>query len=368
MKKHAVLAALSLFAVAASACSGNAASPPGPTPAPTPSPAPTPAPTATPSPAATQPLVDAVNASPVRDIHVLIGDRRGVVFQYRKGALGGGDVLPIASATKMLAGITILRLVEAGKLRLDDHPQRYLPFWTSDTADARSRVTLAQLLSFTSGFNVPETDDRCITDGAATMQACAKEFFERGLDTEPGAAFAYGPAHLQIAGAMAEAATGKRFQDLFSLEVAAPAGMSNNTELRFPGPENPRLSGGGFATPDDYGRFLSALLDGRLLRDIATYTADRTNGLPMINSPMGSTSSWHYALASWRECDGPVYSGGCAAESVVSSPGAFGWTPWIDFGRGYWGLVAMRDAPGSRNGVALEQELQPLVERLLAGP
>ena len=46
----------------------------------------------------------------------------------------------------------LMRLVEEGVLSLSDNPQDYLSFWTESSDDARSRITLAHLLSFTSGF------------------------------------------------------------------------------------------------------------------------------------------------------------------------------------------------------------------------
>jgi CubicO group peptidase (beta-lactamase class C family) len=271
----------------------------------------------------------------------------------------------------MLSGVAILRLVEDGRLSLSDNPQKYLTYWTKDPADPRSRVTLQQLLSFTSGFNQTEADRGCISNGATTIADCAREFYDRGLATPPGSAFSYGPAHLQIAGAMAEAVTGQSFPSIFRQQVSDVAGMSALTTYAIPSTSNPRLSGGGASTVEDYAAFLGAILGGRLLTDIGAYTADRTAGLPVLNAPDVSTSAgeWHYGLASWHECDDAPFSTRCAAARLVSSPGAYGWTPWIDFDRGYWALAAMEEGVGgSREGVALEQTLQPLINAYLGQP
>lgn len=364
-------ALLGVFALTLAACSGGGSSPaptPSPTPAPTPAPSPSPTPTPAPSTAAIQAAID---ASPVADIYFAIGTRDGVVYTYQKGKVGPTSALPIASATKMLSGVTILRLVEAGRMRLDDHPQKYLSYWTSDPADPRSQVTLQQLLSFTSGFNYSEIDRQCISDGSTTIAACAQQFYTRGLDTPPGSAFYYGPAHLQIAGAMAEAATGKPFPQIFREQVADVAGMTSATGYVTPSTTNPRLSGGAVATPEDYMRFLAAMLGGRLLTDIASYTTDRTAGVTVLNTPDVTVTDgeWHYGLAAWHECDATPFTPACGAARLISSPGAFGWTPWIDFDRGYWALVAMNDGVGgSQRGVALEQQLQPLINTWLGKP
>lgn len=54
----------------------------------------------------------------------------------------------------------------------------------------------------------------------------------------------------------------------------------------------------------------------------------------------------------------------------VISAGAFGLTPWMDFGRGYWANIVL-EAPLNRGfdpaqrSIALEQELQPLIAEAL---
>lgn len=340
--------------------------PPAPAPAP-PVPGPTPAPAPEPAPFAA--VGQAIERAPVADIHVVIGTRDGIVYRYQKGALRRDQTVPIGSASKLLASVTLMRLVEAGVLGLDDRPQRWLSWWTDDPADPRSQVTLGQLLSFTSGFNADPGDDGCIRDPASTIAQCARDYYARGLGSAPGAAFAYGPAHLHIAAAMAEAATGKPFATLFAEQVARPTGMTAATAYVSPSRAHPRVAGGAAASVDDYGRFLEALLAGRLLTDLMTFTADRTAGLPVIGTPDVTTANgaWHYALGAWRECDDTPFSAACAGRRLISSPGAFGWTPWIDFDRGYWAIVAMNEGfRGSTASVALEQQLQPLIEAALA--
>ena len=57
--------------------------------------------------------------------------------------------------------MVIMDLVEQGVMSLDDRPQDYLAWWTSDPADPRSEITLEQLLSFTSGFDTGSDDAKC---------------------------------------------------------------------------------------------------------------------------------------------------------------------------------------------------------------
>jgi len=71
----------------------------------------------------------AIDASPVSELYVVIGTRSGAIYSYRTGGFSPTAITPIASATKMLSGVTILRLVEAGRMSPSDHPQKYLSYW-----------------------------------------------------------------------------------------------------------------------------------------------------------------------------------------------------------------------------------------------
>ena len=100
----------------------------------------------------------------------------------------------------------------------------------------------------------------------------------------------------------------------------------------------PQLAGGVFASADAYAGFLRRLLSGGLqLAGKLGSDAVCTN-LAMcamaLYTPVPSTESWHYSLGHWVE-DDPVVGDG-----AFSSPGAFGFYPWIDAGKTYYGILA----------------------------
>lgn len=355
--------------------SGGSSPPPVSLPSPTPTPAPTPTPTPTPTPAPTgtiaMPAVTAAaNAAPVADLYIIVGTRAGVVYRYQKGSFAPTTSVPIASASKLLTSVVIQRLVERGVMRLDDHPQRWLPYWTGSAADPRSTVTLAQLLSFTSGFDSDSLGGGCISTAATTVQACARAMYESGPNSTPGNNFAYGGASFQIVAAMAEAATGKGVNQIVNDELVAPFGLTGTAFLS-PSATNPRMAGGGFSTIEDYAKVMTALLDGRLATNRAAFIEDRVGSKTVLYEPeaAGATGDWHYALGVWRECDDTPYSVACGSQQVVSSPGAFGWTPWIEYDRGYWAIIGMQIGfSGSVTSVRLEQQIQPLIHSALGVP
>ena len=315
------------------------------------------------------PVIRAIEAYDDRDFTVIAGDNTGILFEYEKGNFPASDQYAVGSASKWFTSAAIMRLVDQGVMRLSDKPQDYLPYWTTDPWDARSRITMAQLLSFTSGFNANPLSGGCTADGKTTLQACAREIYQGGIATDPGTAFSYGPDHMHVAAAMAERATGHSFNAIFRENVAIPLGMTEASQYIIPSASNPLVSGGAASTGRDYAIFLQALLDGSLIADRRAWLRDRTAGIPFLFRPRGAEESgdWHYALGAWLECDEPRFSPACAHVRIYSSPGSFGWTPWIDFRNGYFALIARRGKRFSTPvAVQLEQLLQPLIEEALA--
>ncbi len=98
---------------------------------------------------------------------------------------------------------------------------------------------------------------------------------------------------------------------------------------------SPQPAGGGMASPADYGRFLQKIVAGTM-RMSASLGDHAVCTLPE-QCPQSRHSPapwpWHYSLNHWVE-DGPGDDG------AFSSPGLFGFYPWISADRRYWGIFA----------------------------
>jgi hypothetical protein len=117
----------------------------------------------------------------------------------------------------------------------------------------------------------------------------------------------------------------------------------------------PQLAGGIYTTPANYAKFLINMLGGKyshmlgLLGSHAvcthTHSTDCTTALysplnessPSASSNDVSDESAHYSLGHWVE-DDPVVGDG-----AFSSAGAFGFYPWIDKSKTYYGILARYD-------------------------
>jgi CubicO group peptidase (beta-lactamase class C family) len=258
---------------------------------------------------------------------------------YRR-AFGGYTLdtrIRIASASKWLSALTLARLVEKGQIRWTDTVGQYFP-----TVEAsKHSITLAQLFSHTSAL--PGGDDSCMSNPLYTLASCANRILQAPLIGEPGKVFSYGGNSMQVAGRMAELATGKAWDDIFIAEMVAPLGMNATdfaTSSTAPGyvrTDNPRIAGGVRSTLEDYGKVVDMVLaygclDNTLLLSclpsrrflsratIELMATDRTVGTVDISRPPTSTG-FGYGLGQWIDPSSPL---------IVSSPGAFGFTPWVD--------------------------------------
>ena len=194
-----------------------------------------------------------------------------------------------ASMSKAVAATAALRLVEQGKLDLDEDVNSQLKSWKvpPSTFTAEQKVTLRRLLSHTAGITVsgfpgyaagkPVPSVVQILDGTAPSNTPAVRSFEA-----PGGAYAYSGGGFTIAQLAIVEAGGKPYPDLLQDLVLRPAGMRQSTFAQplpdsavgrsasghdgkgavIPGGRNtyPEYAAAGlWTTPSDYGRFLIGL-------------------------------------------------------------------------------------------------------------
>jgi serine-type D-Ala-D-Ala carboxypeptidase/endopeptidase len=303
------------------------------------------------------------------DLSVIVGDRDGQRLVYSRG--GGPDtVYRIASASKLLSSVTILRLVDRGLLSLEDHPQRLIDWWPSAPDDPRSQVTLRQLLSFTAGYDLGSLASGCVRDDDITLDACARELADEHFAYTPGSTYHYGPAHMHLAALMAERATGKRWDVIFREELGDPLKMGPDTG--FPDTQNPDPAGSASASGADYAAFMLALARGELLTPAsqAALLSDQSERAEIGYSPVTAHGwEWHYGLGCWKECAQEQWSAACDAGTIYSSPGAFGFYPWIDAATGRWGVLAIQRGfmrRPSRDSVRAIWRVRPALDALFA--
>lgn len=132
---------------------------------------------------------------------------------------GADDPVRIASISKLITAIGVMRLVEAGTLDLDSDVSRWLGWRLRNPAFPDRPITLRLLLSHRSSLK--DDVDYAIPLGATLKEALADP---KAWDSEhaPGAFFRYGNINFPVVASVMEAATGERFDRLMARLVFRP--------------------------------------------------------------------------------------------------------------------------------------------------
>ena len=125
-----------------------------------------------------------------RGASVLVMQNGRTIFErYANGGSARGR-WPIFSGTKSFWGIAALAAVHDGLFRLDDPVSDTISEWKGDPR--KSRITIRQLLSQTDGIEAASRLQRASIRDRNAMAIRLPTL------AEPGAAFIYGPSHIQI--------------------------------------------------------------------------------------------------------------------------------------------------------------------------
>ena len=243
-------------------------------------------------------------------------DKNGLTYLGSAGerTIGTGDVMTtdtvgaIASMTKAITGAAVMQLVEQGHLDLDAPAETYCAELATprvlegfdDAAqpilrDARSQVTLRNLLTHTSGYAYDFTDPNLDKWFEATDSPRASTRRLASLNTplmfDPGTKWHYGIG-IDWAGIILERVTKSKLGDYFAEHLLEPLGMvdtsfactpnmlerkatvhirtpdSSFMAIQMPQAESSEFDSGGgglFSTMSDYTRFMRMILnDGEL--------------------------------------------------------------------------------------------------------
>jgi len=284
---------------------------------------------------------------------MLVKDNQ-VIHKKYYGNYEPETVVFIASAGKWLAAATIAAVIDEGKLHWNDKVNKWLP----EFRDEKGQATLAQLLSHTAGFPDYQPAGQPI-DIYQTLQESVAHIVQLPADTLPGTKFKYGGLAMQVAGRMAELATGRDWESLFRAKIALPLGMRSThfTPVDSAGGHAPMLGGGARTTLNDYMQFLSMIynkgvykgkriLTAKAVHDMQAnhvLTAD-ASGERFILNIRARRSNDIYGLGEWRE---EVNAQGEA--TLISSPSWAGAYPWIDFENHLYGFF-ITHITGYKNG------------------
>jgi CubicO group peptidase (beta-lactamase class C family) len=221
----------------------------------------------------------------------------------------------IGSMNKMFTAVSIMQLIQAGKVQLNDPFGKYLTDYANK--DMSSRVTIEELLTHTGGtgdFFGPEFDAHRLE--LKTLQDYVKLYEKRPLNFEPGTKWEYSNYGFLLLGVVIEKVSGQSYYDYVREHIFKPAEMTSTDSLpeieavagrsvgymrQGPGPWTPNTdtlpwrgtsAGGGYSTVEDLSRFAEAL-EGHKLLD-AAHTEMLVK--PKANRPGGDSYGYGFGV------------------------------------------------------------------------
>lgn len=269
----------------------------------------------------------------------------------------------MASNTKPVVATAVMMLAEEGKLAVADPVAKYLPSFANDKSRG---ITIAQLLSHSSGLRIGPIFYPFAPGETATLQAAVVKFGAEGPAAPPGD-YSYNNAGYNTLGAVIEVVSGMPLEAFLKRRIYDPLGMTDTLNHEDPAklqrmatvyrgrresdgkvvftpgftpgdrPDYPfvRASGGMISTAADYAKFLEmfrlrGVYNGKRLLKEETVREMIT---PRVKT--GETGSYGYG---WM----------IAADGTFSHTGSDGTMAWVDPARGIVGMV-LTQSPGGIN-------------------
>lgn len=189
-----------------------------------------------------------------------------VIFASGTGLLdNNGNVVSlsttyeIGSITKSFTAVAIMKLVEQGKISMDDTLEKYFPEY-SDCAyyDRTCKVTISNMLHMRSGIPDYVNQPTLFFDAETIMDALGydasfmseenivhqlynsvdeddimRSVFSCRPNSEPDTEFEYSNTNYYILAVILERVTGKTYEDILNEEIFRPCGMTDTTAMCF---------------------------------------------------------------------------------------------------------------------------------------
>jgi CubicO group peptidase (beta-lactamase class C family) len=355
-------------------------------------------------------FVEAVANGKVLGYQLLVARRGGIVLHSAGGVRDVANDLPmtteslldIASMTKSVVAVGLLKLVDEGRLSLDDHVAKYLPGFEMPPSN---KITIRQLLLHKAGFMRFESFHGGLTPNSAdvpnapSLKVDATEAGRFGPEVEPGTIFRYNNMGYNIAGAIIEEVSGLKLDEYLRRTIYEPLGMSDthhdtwnldqdrisvkywfrNGEWEVMGGTPPpiaRANAGMISNAWDFAKFCQVLLDkgafsgGMLLKpetlELATSPIIEVSEAYLsveVESEMGLESEWYeyrdardLNIDRWRGLGFVVSDTG-----VFSHAGIYGTFFYVDPARELVGIILTQSIYGGNPGQAFIEAISEAV-------
>ena len=252
-------------------------------------------------------------------------DGNAVGVTAGKGNLATGEAPPldgevrIGSNTKTFVAVVIMKMVEEGKVKLDEPVETYLPGLIKGQGVDGKKITVRQLLQHTSGL--PEYIDESAVDyfGTRNDYVSPRDLLDTALarpaQFAPGAKFTYTNTNYIVLGLLAERVGKRPIAEQIEAKIVKPLGLKH-TYMPGPGEKtlrgkhprgyhtrdnkpgkleditdlNPSMAwtaGAMVSTPSELNKFAPSIPDGTLLRQKSIAEMKKGVSAPEIGGEYG---------------------------------------------------------------------------------
>ena len=241
-----------------------------------------------------------------------------------KGNLSTGEVPPldgevrIASNTKTFVAVLIMKMVEEGKVKLDEPIDAYLPGIVKGQGVDGKKITVRQLLQHTSGlpeFGDGQLDYFAIRNDYVSPRDVLDGVLSRPAQFAPGAKFQYNNANYVILGLLAERVAKRPIAEQIEAKIVKPLGLKH-TYMPGPGEKAIRgkhphgyhtrdgkpgklediteadpswewAAGSMISTPSELNKFMQSVFDGSLLSQASIAEMKKSVPAPEMGGEYG---------------------------------------------------------------------------------
>lgn len=269
-------------------------------------------------------------------------DARGVGSADGDRDVTAATPFVIGSATKSFTALSVMQLVDAGRVDLEDPVRDYVPELELTDGQPVHDITVRDLLQQTSGLDDLAGGPLLASAADGTALAAIAELKDAELASAPGETWRYANANYVLAGLVVERASGLSYGDYVQRNIFTPLGMTHSSASTDPPGSDSLADGHRFwfgipvateptqrgatlaagyliSTAADLGRYLSLYLaegvspDGTRIVSadgIRTLLAGRPNA---VLGPWAQGQESRYAMG-W-------FDGGPWGEDAVFAPG-----------------------------------------------
>ena len=164
-------------------------------------------------------------------VNIALFDSKQIIYNYNFGFANkekkiksdNNSLYMIGSNTKVITALGILKLMEEGKLSLDDDIKKHIPEFEIKSNFEYNKITIENLLMHRSGL----TSDlfALILDKTRDYHEVISELKETYLTAMPGKMFSYSNVGYTVLGIIIERVSGLSYTEYVQQEIAKPLGI-----------------------------------------------------------------------------------------------------------------------------------------------